>query len=436
MLSLPARMSPVPGQSAEQAPPASPLPAAPVSLVTEDAVAAVALPQRGQHGSSGRDLGDSVLRPAPPPTAPVLPTPATPPVAAAGSAEHVWSAVTGLVPSADPAGARVMYDQAGPAGGVADGFAEQLLAGINTQRPRQGLRGAIYTATRGYVNPGLSEAETHWLARLGRVRRQLNGWHTITIASMKGGVGKTSVAALLGLTLAEHRGDRVIALDANPDAGTLVERLLGRPVRATVRDLISRDDLHRVGSLNDISQFLHSTARLQVLASEQDPAMSEAFSREEYRKVLEVLTRFFNIVITDSGTGLMHSALAGALETTRSLVIVGAPTIDGASRASKTLDWLAAHGFAELVADAVVVLSCDRQSRSVNRAHIVNHFAARCRAVVEIPRDPHLAEGGPIALDQLGPRTRDAALTLAAHVADAFAWDFPTPDGFVPGGRR
>jgi MinD-like ATPase involved in chromosome partitioning or flagellar assembly len=52
--------------------------------------------------------------------------------------------------------------------------------------------------------------------------------------------------------------------------------------------------------------------------------------------------------------------LAGALETTRSLVIVGAPTIDGGSRASKTLDWLAAHGFDELVADAVVVLSCDR----------------------------------------------------------------------------
>lgn len=319
---------------------------------------------------------------------------------------------------------------------MADGFAQQLLAATRLDRPRQGLRGAIFTASRGYINPGLSAAETEWLARLGRVRRQLNGWHTVTVASMKGGVGKTTAAALLGLTLAEHRGDRVIALDANPDAGTLAERLLGHPVPATVRDLISRDDLDRFRSLNDLSGYVHSSARLQVLASEQDPAMSEAFSREEYRKVLEVLTRFFNIVITDSGTGLMHSALAGALETTRSLVIVGAPTIDGGSRASKTLDWLAAHGFDELVADAIVVLSCDRESRSINRSDIVEHFAARCRAVVEIPRDPHLAEGGPIVLDQLRRSTRDAALTLAAHVADAFAWDFATPDGFVPGGRR
>lgn len=318
---------------------------------------------------------------------------------------------------------------------MADRFAQQLLAGVQPDRPRLGLRGAIYTATRGRINPGLSGAETEWFARLARVRRHLNGWRTVTVASMKGGVGKTSVAALLGLTLAEHRGDRVIALDANPDAGTLAERLLGRPVQATVRDLISRDDLQRFNSLTDISGYVHSSARLQVLASEQDPAMSEAFSREEYRRVLEVLTRFFNIVITDSGTGLMHSALAGALETTRSLVIVGAPTIDGGSRASKTLDWLSAHGFDELVADAVVVLSCDRESRSINRADIVSHFASRCRAVVEIPRDPHLAEGGPIALDQLRPRTRDAALTLSAHIADAFGWDFPTPTGFVPGGR-
>lgn len=353
------------------------------------------------------------------------------------SAEQAWSAMAGPATPAAPPGPPGPRELTGgeSSDGFADGFAQQLLAGITTHHPRRGARGLVYTATRGCVNPGLSAAETEWLARLGRVRRQLNGWHTITVASMKGGVGKTSVAALLGLTLAEHRGDRVIALDANPDAGTLAERLLGHPVRATVRDLISRDDLHRFASLNELSGYVHSTARLQVLASEQDPAMSEAFSREEYRRVLELITRFWNIVIVDSGTGLMHSALAGALETTRSLVIVGAPTIDGGSRASKTLDWLSAHGFDELVADAVVVLSCDRQSRSIRRADIVAHFAARCRAVVEIPRDPHLAEGGPIALDQLRPRTRDAALTLSAHIADAFGWDFPTPAGFVAGGR-
>jgi Mrp family chromosome partitioning ATPase len=45
------------------------------------------------------------------------------------------------------------------------------------------------------------------------MQTQLAGWHTITVASMKGGIGKTTVSALLGLVLAESRGDRVVALE-------------------------------------------------------------------------------------------------------------------------------------------------------------------------------------------------------------------------------
>ncbi|NMI01655.1 MinD/ParA family ATP-binding protein [Pseudonocardia acidicola] len=336
-----------------------------------------------------------------------------------------WRVPTGNAPPAHPAAGPGFLTHS------ADALSRQLFARSHSTRPRRGLRGAIYTATRGRWNPGPSAAEADRLAKLAHVRAPLAGWHTITVASMKGGIGKTTVSSLLGLTLAEYRGDRIIALDANPDAGTLAERLLGHPVRCTIRDLISREDLDPFRSLADISTYLNVAGRLQVLASEQDPAMSEAFSRNEYRKVLAALSRFFNIVITDSGTGLIHSAMAGALEATRSLVIVGAPTIDGGGRASKTLDWLIAHGFDELVRDAVVVLSCDRESRSIDRSMVIEHFAARCRAVVEIPRDPHLAEGGLIQLDQLRERTRDAALTLAAHIAEAFSWDYPVPVGFA-----
>ena len=149
--------------------------------------------------------------------------------------------------------------------------------------------------------------------------------------------------------------------------------------------------------------------------------MSEAFNRAEYEAVRRVLLRFYNIIITDSGTGVVHSAMGGALAGTTTLVIAGAPTVDGASRASKTLDWLDAHGYSHLVENAVVALSCDRHSRDVKRESLVNHFATRCRAVVEIPPDPHLAVGGVISLDLLRRSTRDAFLQLAALVAEQFS---------------
>jgi MinD-like ATPase involved in chromosome partitioning or flagellar assembly len=161
--------------------------------------------------------------------------------------------------------------------------------------------------------------------------------------------------------------------------------------------------------------------RLQVLASEQDPAMSEAFNRDEYERICAVLRRFYNIIITDSGTGLVHSAMEGTLALADSLVVVGAPTVDGASRASKTLDWLVVHGYGEQVADAVVVLCCDRVSPEIDRERVRALFSARCRAVVEVPFDPHLATGGRLDFDALRDTTRLAFLELAALIADGFS---------------
>ena len=245
----------------------------------------------------------------------------------------------------------------------------------------------------------------------------------ILLYTGKGGVGKTTVASCLGLVLAEHRGDRVIALDANPDAGTLAERLTGES-SVTIRDLIR--DLDRVTSWTALSRYLSLGGRLQVLASEQDPASSDAFSREEYQHICALLDRFFNIIITDSGTGLVHSAMEGTLKLADSLIVVGAPTVDGAGRASKTLDWLLAHGHSSLATEAVVVLSCDRTSAEVDPRRVRGHFEARCRGVVEIPHDPHLASGGRIELDRLRPSTRDAFLALAALLADGFGTRPPT----------
>jgi MinD-like ATPase involved in chromosome partitioning or flagellar assembly len=295
---------------------------------------------------------------------------------------------------------------------------EDTIMRARAVRPTLGWRGAVYSVSGGRVNPGVSEAESARNALSRRIRRHLPGAHQIAVSSLKGGVGKTTVSAVLGLTLAEYRGDRVVAVDANPDAGTLADRLTGE-IGITVRDML--DNLDTIDSLTAVSHYTSLAGRLQVLASEQDPAMSEAFNRTEYERICAVLARFYNIIITDSGTGLVHSAMEGTLALADSLVVVGAPTVDGASRASKTLDWLVAHGYAEQVVDAVVVLCCDRVSPQIDRERVRAHFNARCRAVVEIPHDPHLATGGRLDLDAMREPTRMAFLELGAHIADEFS---------------
>jgi MinD-like ATPase involved in chromosome partitioning or flagellar assembly len=308
----------------------------------------------------------------------------------------------------------------------AHGHAElssQKLIKQTKRTPGAGWRKAVFVASGRLINPGESPAETHRRELIGRVNQPLRGCYKIAMLSLKGGVGKTTTTTTLGSTFASLRGDRVIAVDANPDRGTLSQKI-PLETTATVRHLLR--DAERIKRYSDIRAYTsQGPSRLEVLASEQDPAVSEAFSEDDYRRTIALLEHFYNIVLTDCGTGLMHSAMKGVLDLTDSLVVVSSGSVDGARSASATLDWLDVHGYGDLVARSVAVINSVRPgSGSVDLDKLSQHFGARCRAVCRIPFDPHLEEGAEIELDRLAAPTRLALLELAATVADGFPSEF------------
>jgi MinD-like ATPase involved in chromosome partitioning or flagellar assembly len=293
-----------------------------------------------------------------------------------------------------------------------------------TKRPPQsGWRKAVFVASGRLINVGESPSETHRRELITRVNQPLRGCYKIAMLSLKGGVGKTTTTTTLGSTFASLRGDRVIAVDANPDRGTLSQKI-PLETTATVRHLLR--DADRIKRYSDIRAYTsQGPSRLEVLASEQDPAVSEAFSEDDYRRTISLLEHFYNIVLTDCGTGLMHSAMKGVLDLADALVVVSSGSVDGARSASATLDWLDVHGYGDLVARSVAVINSVRpRAGSVDLDKLAQHFGARCRAVCRIPFDPHLEEGAEIELDRLGAPTRLALLDLAATVADGFPSEF------------
>jgi MinD-like ATPase involved in chromosome partitioning or flagellar assembly len=308
-----------------------------------------------------------------------------------------------------------------------DELTAQSLLKQRRPTPQSGWRRAVYTLSAHAVNPGQSPAELHRKAQIERATVPVRGCHRIAVISLKGGVGKTTTTVCLGATLASLRGDRVIAVDANPDRGTLSGKLALETV-ATVRNLLN--DADQIQHYFDVRRYTsQSPDRLEVLASESDPAVSVAFSEQDFRRVAAILERFYNIVLTDSGTGLLHSAMAGVLALADQIVLVSSGSVDGARSASATLDWLEAHGRGELVRGSVAVINSVRpKSGGVDLDKLEAHFAARCRAVSRIPYDPHLEEGAEVDLGELRSETRDALLELAAAVADGFPRDnLPTP---------
>lgn len=287
-----------------------------------------------------------------------------------------------------------------------------------------GWRRGVHRLTGGVINPGESTAEERYRNQVDRIRQPVLGDYRIAFLSLKGGVGKTTTTLGLGATFASLRGDCVIAVDANPDFGTLGERV-PRQTSSTVRDLLA--DSANIRRYSDIrAHTSQAPSRLEVLAGERDPAASEMFGEQDYRSVIDMLQVYYNLILTDCGTGIMHSAMNGVLQLANALVLVSSPAVDGARSAAATLDWLQLHGYGHLVERTVVVISSVRPgSSAVDMNLLTQHFLERCRAVLVVPFDEHLAEGAVVDLELLRPQTRAAFVELAAMVAD----DFPAASG-------
>jgi putative peptide zinc metalloprotease protein len=297
---------------------------------------------------------------------------------------------------------------------------EAMLGPKHGPPPEKGWRRAVFSATSGAINPGASSAERNRAAILERVTAPIVGSRRVVVMSRKGGVGKTTITLALGSTFAMLRGDRVVALDANPDAGNLARRV-ARPCPRTITDVLNEMEL--ISSYSDLRRFTAQApeSRLEVLASDDDPRIGLALNRQAYHRVIELLDHYYNLIVIDTGTGILDSANQGLLAEADQLVLVLKPALDGARAAALTLDWLAEHGYGELVAGAVVVINGTRKGSGIPLDRVADHFSRRCAKVVTVPVDRALENGAQASISALQPATRNALVEIAAAVADHFA---------------
>ncbi|MGW4697636.1 nucleotide-binding protein [Kitasatospora cineracea] len=283
------------------------------------------------------------------------------------------------------------------------------------------LRGQPKVQKQSRFQFGGKSAQAGKQQKLELIRHPVMTCYRIAVISLKGGVGKTTTTTSLGATLASERQDKVIAIDANPDAGTLGRRIK-RQTGATIRDLVTA--IPNIRSYMDIRQYTSQdpNSGLEIVANDVDPAVSTTFDDSDYRQVIQVLGQHYPIILTDSGTGLLYSAMRGVLDLADQLIVVATPSVDGASSASTTLDWLSAHGYADLVQRSITVVSGVREtSKMIKVEDIVAHFQTRCRGVVVVPFDESLAAGAEVNLQMMRPKVRDAYFELATLVGEDIA---------------
>ena len=276
--------------------------------------------------------------------------------------------------------------------------------------PSGGWRRALFSLTGGLVAIGPSPAELRRRELVATVKTPITGCRKVAFISRKGGVGKTTTCLLVG----PHVRRSTAATASSRSTGTRT------PARSATGSGARRPRTS-TSLLADAQQdrAVRRHPRLHVAGAEparggrrrdDDPRITQAIGEAEFQPGdRDCSSATTTSSASTPATGVLDSADRGILDAADQIVVVSAPSLDGARAASSTLDWLDENGHdgprprsAVAVLNAVATAPVRRRPRTGSRST----SRARCRACVRIPWDPHLEAGAEADLDELRAQTR------------------------------
>src|SRR5581483_8752416 len=215
-------------------------------------------------------------------------------------------------------------------------------------------------------------------------------------------------AVLLGTLFARMRDDRVIAIDADPDYGTLGRNLAhARPM--FVDDLAQLVDQPALtpGMLDRM--LARGPDGLKVLPAPADPERMDSLDQRTYERVIQRVKAMAKIVVLDCGAGMRGQATRAALRAADQLVLVTEP-----EPATIALVADAARDLAGSRPFALVVNKSGRHG--IDRQRVAQQLPG-AQSVLELPSDRGMARRlaiGSFTWDVAPPSWDQAARELAA----------------------
>jgi MinD-like ATPase involved in chromosome partitioning or flagellar assembly len=242
--------------------------------------------------------------------------------------------------------------------------------------------------------------------------------NTIAVISPKGGVGKTTISFVLGNLLAAELRMRVIALDANPDFGTLAA-LASDDFRSkrSLADLLADSD--RIGSPAELHPYVSRLPTgLHLLGAPANAEVMAQMTPGLYNRLLDFLEHFYEVLILDLGTGITDPIAQFAVERSDQSIVITTP------------EWITAAGvlgalrYLELDECALILNQAPTGRHAGNREVIEANFRRHAVATrATIPYDERLRvmlDTGTYSLSDLKRSTRVPVKELGAAIASNF----------------
>ncbi|HSA52030.1 MAG TPA: hypothetical protein VLH10_18230 [Yinghuangia sp.] len=358
---------------------------------------------------------------------PESPDPESPPAPYAGSAAARYATEPGpeaavpaqFGPPADehPAGARpTRAGEPQPDDAVPDSvpvIAPELGEALGRVRRgdpllRRALR-AVRVLGASAAHDGASRAET---ARA--IQQPITTGRQIAVGSIRGGAGKSTVAALLALTFAHYRTDPVLAVEADGVLGTLPRRLGAKEIRWSCSDIAHVIDAST--PLANVTGYLVPFHGGWLLPGSRGRVTRNRLDPKAYYMAMASLRRHFGVTVVDCET-LPTEVARLALSSTQARVLATPATVEGVASTRLVLDWLDTLDPAMLPTTVVALVHASPDT-ALDTRKALRHLEVRGATVISVPYDRSLAAGGEIRTAGLARDTRDAAARLAAATMD------------------
>ncbi|WP_070196587.1 hypothetical protein [Streptomyces oceani] len=257
-------------------------------------------------------------------------------------------------------------------------------------------------------------AESTTLTEYARsIQQPLTTGRQIAVTSIRGGAGKTTVAALLALTYAHYRTDPVLALEADPALGTLPRSLGATEIRWSCADLARLVDPSM--QLTDLTGYLVPYPGGWLLPASQG-TIGGQLDVESYRIVMTAMRRYFGTTVVDCET-LPAEVARTAVTTTQARVLATPATVEGVAATRTILDWLGGL-HRSMRPTTVVALTHTSPDTTMDVRRATEHLQHGGAQVAVLPYDRHLAAGGEVRTSLLAGETRRAVARLTAMVTD------------------
>jgi len=286
----------------------------------------------------------------------------------------------------------------------------------------EGWQGGLNRVSGGALRLAPGAAEVTRRDRRNSIQRGIAGHKTIAVIGEKGGVGKTTTTYMLGAVLGRVRGGTILAWDNNEFNGTLGDRSYEAAHDHTARDLLGHIDTftaqaHQAELVNFVRPQRDN--KFDVLASQSLDSATDVIDADAFRKLHAALTRFYRVIVVDTGNNSKATTWQAAVEAADQLVLTSLAKEDASRKIASLADTLVEQGYADKLANAVTLIG---HTSPVDypelEQRLRDHMGQLTRAVVSVPFDPGFDQGDVIEYAALGRESQEAWLEAAAAVMD------------------